>query len=151
VHNRIQLAHAVVSWHLHRAVKAGGDMIADRAGFILEGIAISLRRAAGRPDLQVRVGDQLDGFGLSRLRLLAALIELEEAFAVEFPPDTVEGFRLVGDLAFYIQAHGMAPYDDTAQEFSAPVKRQWHAFGCLNRFRRRAWAGSLRSTKLAAN
>jgi hypothetical protein len=64
---------------------------------------------------------------LSRLRLLAVLIDLEDKFAIEFTPDATDGFRSVGDITFYIHTRALAPYDDVADERPAAT---CHLAGC---------------------
>jgi acyl carrier protein len=83
---------------------------------ILEAVIASLRGAGGLGDSPVRAGDRLKTLGLSRLRLLAAVIELEDEFVVEFPADAIDCFRTVSDIALYIQSHAMAPYEDPMDE-----------------------------------
>jgi acyl carrier protein len=87
-------------------------MIRDSANAILETVAASIHRIARLGDGPVRAGDRLKDLGLSRLWLLAVLIELEDKFAIEFPSDAVNRFRSVGDVASYIRAHEMTPYGD---------------------------------------
>jgi acyl carrier protein len=93
-------------------------------------------------DIPVLGDDTLKALGLSRLRLLAVLIELEDEFAIEFPADATDGFRVVEDIAFYIQSHEMTPYDDDADEPPAaarqPIKRRPSARDCLHRVCARA-------------
>jgi acyl carrier protein len=111
-------------------------MLNNDLDLVLEKVAESIRGVGLPDDRPVRAGDDLKNLGLSRLRLLAALIELEEKFGMEFPSDTIDGFRIVGDLALYIQAHEMAPDDDVADEFQAtvsqPIERRLSARDCLN-------------------
>jgi acyl carrier protein len=90
-------------------------MVPDSASPILETVAASIEDAVG--DIPVLAGDNLKDLGLSRLQLLAVLIELEDKFAIEFPSDAIDRFRIVGDIAFYIQSH--EPYDDDAAELPA--------------------------------
>jgi acyl carrier protein len=92
-------------------------MIRDNSNAILETVAASIRSVGRSGDSPLRVGDRLKDLGLSRLWLLAVLIELEDKFAIEFPPDAVDGFRSVGDITFYINAHEMPPYDEAADEY----------------------------------
>jgi acyl carrier protein len=111
-------------------------MLSNNLDLVLEKVTESIRGAGLSDDRPVRAGDDLENLGLSRLRLLAALIELEEKFGIEFPSDAIDGFRIVGDLALYIQAHEMAPYDDAGDEFRAtvsqPIERRLSARDCLN-------------------
>src|ERR1700732_4812342 len=94
-------------------------MVPDNTSFILETVAESIGDAVGRDDTQALAGDNLKDLGLSRLRLLAVFIELEDKFAIEFPSDAIDCFRVVGDVALYIQSHEVTPYDDTADELPA--------------------------------
>jgi hypothetical protein len=68
-------------------------------------------------------GDKLKDLGLSHLRLLGVLIELEDKFAIEFPSDAIDIFRIVGDIASYIQSHEMTRYDDAADELPTTANR----------------------------
>jgi acyl carrier protein len=90
-------------------------MVPDSATAILETVTASIEDAVGLGDIRVLAGGNLKDLGLSRLRLLAVLIELEDEFAIEFPSDAIDRFRIVGDIAFYIQSHEMTPYDDDAE------------------------------------
>jgi acyl carrier protein len=92
-------------------------MVPDSASPILETVAASIEDAVG--DIPVLAGDNLKDLGLSRLQLLAVLIELEDKFAIEFPSDAIDRFRLVGDIAFYIQSH--EPYDDDDDAAELPA------------------------------
>jgi acyl carrier protein len=92
-------------------------MIRDSANAILETVAASIHGLARLGDGPVRAGDRLKDLGLSRLWLLAVLIELEDKFAIEFPPDAINRFRSVGDIASYIGAREMTPYGDTYDEY----------------------------------
>jgi acyl carrier protein len=94
-------------------------MVPDSASLILETVAASIEDAAGLGEIPVLAGDNLKDLGLSRLRLLAVFIELEDKFAIEFPSDAIDCFRVVGDVALYIQSHEVTPYDDTADELPA--------------------------------
>jgi acyl carrier protein len=84
--------------------------------FILETVAASIGDAVGLDDTPALASDNLKDLGLSRLRLLAVCIELEDKFAIEFPPDAIDGFRVVDDVASYIQSREMTPYDDESDE-----------------------------------
>jgi acyl carrier protein len=88
----------------------------DSVSPILETVAASIHGVGRLSDIPVLAGDNLKDLGLSRLRLLAVLIELEDKFAIEFPADATDGFQIVGDITFYIQCHKMTPYDDAADE-----------------------------------
>jgi acyl carrier protein len=116
----------------------GGNpqMLDNNLDLVLEEVSASIRGAGWRDDSPVLASDAIEDLGLSRLRLLAALIELEEKFGIELPSDAIDGFRIVGDIALYIQAHEMTPYDDTADEFGAtvgqPMERRLSARDCLN-------------------
>ena len=94
-------------------------MVPDKTSFILETVAASIEDAAGLGEIPVLAGDNLKDLGLSRLRLLAVCIELEDKFAIEFPSDAIDSFRAVDDVALYIQSHEMTPYDDEADEVPA--------------------------------
>jgi acyl carrier protein len=94
-------------------------MVPDDTTIILETVAASIGGAAGLGDTPALAGDNLKDLGLSRLRLLAVCIELEDKFAVEFPSDAIDCFRVVDDVALYIQSHEMTPYDDAADELPA--------------------------------
>ena len=98
-------------------------MVPDSDNPILETVFAAIQGAGGLGDIPVIAGDSLKELGLSRLRLLATLIELEDKFDIEFPADAVNCFRFVGDLAFYIQSHAMMPYDG-AGECPAAASRQ---------------------------
>jgi acyl carrier protein len=91
-------------------------MVPDQANSILETVAASIQGTGGLRDIPVQAGDTLKDLDLSRLRLLAVLIDLEDKFAIEFTPDATDGFRSVGDITFYIHTRALAPYDDVADE-----------------------------------
>jgi acyl carrier protein len=91
-------------------------MAPDRDRSILETVFAALRGAGWVGDVPVLAGDSLKDLGLSRLRLLAALIELEDSYDIEFPADSVDRFRIVRDIAAYIQAHALTVHDE-------PIKR----------------------------
>jgi acyl carrier protein len=91
-------------------------MVPDQANSILETVAASIQGTGGLRDIPVQAGDTLKDLDLSRLQLLAVLIELEDKFAIEFTPDAIDGFRSVGDITFYIHTRELAPYDDVADE-----------------------------------
>jgi acyl carrier protein len=78
---------------------------------ILETVFAAIRGAGWLGDIPIVSDDNLKDLGLSRLRLLATLIELEDKFDIEFPADAVDCFRIVGDIALYIQSHAMMLYD----------------------------------------
>ena len=84
-------------------------MVPDSENPILETVFAAIHGAGWLGDIPVRAGDNLKDLGLSRLRLLATLIELEDKFDIEFPADAVNCFRIVGDIAVYIQSHAMMP------------------------------------------
>jgi acyl carrier protein len=92
-------------------------MVPDNTSFILETVAASIGDAVGLDDTLALASDNLKDLGLSRLRLLAVCIELEDKFAIEFPSDAIDSFRVVDDVALYIQSHDMTPYDDEAEGF----------------------------------
>lgn len=94
-------------------------MIHDGANAIFETVVASIHGAGRLSEGPVYAGDRLKDLGLSRLWLLAVLIELEDKFGIEFPPDVVDGFRSVGDITFYIRAREMTPYDDVADEYES--------------------------------
>jgi acyl carrier protein len=87
-------------------------MVPDSENPILETVFAATRGAGWLGNIQVLAGDNLKDLGLSRLRLLATLIELEDKFDIEFPADAVDCFRIVGDIAAYIQSHAMILCDD---------------------------------------
>jgi acyl carrier protein len=91
-------------------------MVYDSVSPILETVAASMHRVGRLGNSQVLAGDTLEDLGLSRLRLLAVLIDLEDKFAIEFPDDAIDGFRNVDDITFYIHSHAMTPDDDAADE-----------------------------------
>jgi acyl carrier protein len=87
-------------------------MVPDSNDPILEPVFAAIHGTLGLGDIPLRAGDNLKDLGLSRLRLLATLIELEDKFDIEFPSDAVACFRVVGDIARYIQSHAMMLCDD---------------------------------------
>jgi acyl carrier protein len=97
-------------------------MVPDNTSFILETVAASIGDAAGLGDTPALAGDNLKDLGLSRLRLLAVCIELEDKFAIEFPSDAIDSFRVVDDVALYIQSHEMTPYDNEADDLPAAAR-----------------------------
>jgi acyl carrier protein len=97
---------------LERALK----VVHDSASPILETVAVSIHGVGRLGNIPVLASDTLKDLGLSRRRLLAVLIELEDKFAIEFPTNAIEGFQKVGDITFYIHSHEMAPYNDAADE-----------------------------------
>jgi acyl carrier protein len=97
---------------LERALK----VVHDSANPVLETVAASIHGVGRLGNIPVLAGDTLKDLGLSRLRLLAVLIELEDKFAIEFPTDAIEGFRKVGDITFYIHSREMAAYNPAADE-----------------------------------
>jgi len=102
-------------------------MVTDSGYPIPETVFAAIHGAAGLGDNPVFAGDKLKDLGLSRLQLLAALIELEDKFAVEFPADAVNCFRIVGDIAVYIQTHEMIAHDDEDERPGAashPIERR---------------------------
>jgi acyl carrier protein len=113
-------------------------MVPDSSNLILEAAAASIRDAGGLRDISVlagdHLGDHLKDLGLSRLRLLAVSIELEDKFAIEFPSEAVDCFRMVGDVALYIQSHEMTPYDQAADEL--PTAASSPSIGVRNSWRR---------------
>jgi acyl carrier protein len=111
-------------------------MLSHNLDLVLEDVIASIRGAGWSDDSPVLAGDDLRDLGLSRLRLIAVLIELEERFAIEFPTEALDSFRIVGDIALYIQAHEITPDDDAADEFRAtvsqPIERRLSARDCLH-------------------
>jgi acyl carrier protein len=103
-------------------------MVPDNETPILEMVFAAIHGAGWLGEIPVLAGDNLKDLGLSRLRLLATLIELEDKFDIEFPADAVNCFRIVGDIAAYIQSHAMMLYDDDAGERPAaashPIERR---------------------------
>jgi acyl carrier protein len=77
-------------------------MVPDSENPILETIVTEIRSAGRLGDMPVLAGDNFKDLGLSRLRLLATLVELEDKFDIEFPTDAVNCFRIVGDIVVYI-------------------------------------------------
>jgi acyl carrier protein len=93
-------------------------MVPDNTSFIFETVTASIGDAVGLDDTPARASDNLKDLGLSRLRLLAVCIDLEDKFALEFSSDAIDSFEFVNDVALYIQSREMTPYDE-ADEFSA--------------------------------
>jgi acyl carrier protein len=117
-------------------------MVPDSDNAILEPVFAAIHGAGGLGDSPVRAGDNLKDLGLSRLRLLATLIELEDKFDIEFPADAVSCFRIVGDIALYIQSHAMMLYDDADARPAAasrPVERRSAARNRLHQLCARAF------------
>jgi hypothetical protein len=54
-------------------------MVPDQANSILETVAASIQGTGGLRDIPVQAGDTLKDLDLSRLRLLAVLIDLEDS------------------------------------------------------------------------
>ena len=98
-------------------------MVSDNTGSILKSLAASIRAAGGLGDIAVLPGDSLRELGLSRLRLLAVLIELEDIFAVEFSPEATDRFRCADDIVLYIQSYGVVPCYDADDEPRAAVRQ----------------------------
>jgi hypothetical protein len=98
-------------------------MVPDSVERILKSLAAAIRAAGGRGDIAILPGDSLRDLGLSRLRLLAVLIELEDIFAVEFSPEATDRFRCAGDIVLYIQCFGVMPCDDMEDEPQASVSQ----------------------------
>jgi acyl carrier protein len=94
-------------------------MIPPSTNAIFETVVTTIRATGRLPETQVIAADRLKDLGLGRLWLLAALIELEDVFGIEFPTDVVSRLRTVGDITHYIRAHGTLPYDDTAYAIAA--------------------------------
>jgi len=114
-------------------------MVPDSENLILETVSVAIH-GAGRLD-EVLAGDNLKDLGLSRLRLLATLIELEDKFDIEFPADTVSCFRSVGDIVVYIKSHAMTPYDAAHERPAAashPIERRQPALSRLHQLCARA-------------
>ena len=95
-------------------------IIPDVENPILEAICVAIHGVTRLDDTRLLVGDSLKELGLSRLRLLAVLIELEDRFDIEFPEDAASGFRIVHDIAAYIQSHAMLPYGRADERRAAP-------------------------------
>jgi len=101
-------------------------MVPDSESSILETVRVALHGAMRLDATPLLAGDSLKDLGLSRLRLLAVLIELEDKFDIEFPTNAVDCFRLVRDIAVYIQSHAMIPCDDADDRrvaASHPIER----------------------------
>jgi acyl carrier protein len=111
-------------------------MVHDSVSLILETIAASMCSVGRLGNTQVLAGDTLKDLGLSRLRLLAVLIDLEDKFAIEFPADAIDGLRNVDDLTFYIHSHATTPYDDAADEQPVaschPIERRLSICDCVH-------------------
>jgi acyl carrier protein len=102
-------------------------MVFDSNNPVLEPVFTAIHGAAGLGDIPVLAGNNLKDLGLSRLRLIALLIDLEDKFDIEFPDDAVSRFRIVGDIALYIQSHAMMLYDDADARPAAashPIERR---------------------------
>ncbi len=99
-------------------------MVPDSDAAILEPVFAALHDPGRVGDIPLLAGDNLKELGLSRLRLLATLIELEDRFDIEFPPDAVDCFRIVGDIAVYIQSHAMPLDNGGADERPASARPQ---------------------------
>ena len=110
-------------------------MVHDSVSLILETVAATMHGVGRLGNIQVLAGDTLKDLGLSRLRLLAVLIDLEDKFGIEFPADAIDGFRNVDDITFYIHAHAMTPYDDAADEQPVatchPIERHRPIHDCI--------------------
>jgi acyl carrier protein len=128
-------------------------MVVDPASPVLEAVAASIRGAGWSGDGPVRADDNLKDLGLSRLGLLAVLIDIEDKLGTEFPADATAGFRIVGDIALHIQSHEMTSYDDPADECLAvinyPGQRDWSARECLNWICARVFGRALVAVGLA--
>src|SRR5258707_807676 len=124
-------------------------MVPDKTSFILETVAASIGDAVGLDDTLALASENLKDLGLSRLRLLAVCIELEEKFAIEFPPDAIDSFRAVDDVALYIQSHEMTPYDDEADEVPAADSHSIEPRSSVRDHLRSAWAGVRVGRKLS--
>jgi hypothetical protein len=112
-------------------------MVFECANPVLETVATSVHRA-GRLGDPVLAGDNLTDLGLSRLRLLGVLIELEDKYDIEFPTEAIDNFLVVSDIALYIQSRQMMPYDDNdATERTVltthPIDRRRFAHGRARR------------------
>jgi acyl carrier protein len=116
-------------------------MVPDSESSILETVRAAIHSATRLDDARPLASDSLKELGLSRLRLLAVLIELEEKFDIEFPADAVSYFRIVRDITAYIQSHAMIPYDDADERHavvSHPIERLLPARARLHQFCARA-------------
>ncbi len=116
-------------------------MVPDWESSILETVRVAIHGATRRDDTRLLAGDSLKDLGLSRLRLLAVLIELEDKFDIEFPADAVSCFRIVRDIALYIQSHALIPYDDADERRAAsshPIERRLPARARLHQLCTRA-------------
>jgi hypothetical protein len=104
-------------------------MVPDSERLILEAVFAAIRGAGWRGDAPVVAGDDLKQLGLSRLRLFATLIELEDKFDIEFPADAADCFRIVDDIAAYIRSHAMVTHDgaDKRPEATKP-RTEWRPF-----------------------
>jgi hypothetical protein len=101
-------------------------MVSGGENLILEAVFAAIRGPGWRGDAPVVAGDDLKQLGLSRLRLLATLIELEDKFDIEFPADAADSFRIVADIAAYIQSHAMILHDGADKRHEATKPRtEW--------------------------
>jgi acyl carrier protein len=122
-------------------------MVPDGASLIVEKVAVSIRGAGRAGDIEICAGHRLAEIGLNRLRLLAALIELEDIFAIEFPPDATDRFRVVRDIVLYIQSHATMDWAASAGEATAARRElitscrstDGHAYGLFARVFGRAF------------
>ena len=124
-------------------------MVPDSERLILGTVFAEIHDAGRLGDVSILASDNLKDLGLSRLRLLALLIELEDKFDIEFPHDAVDSFRIVTDIAVYIQSHAMMPYDAPDKRpavASPPIGRHPPARGRLRQFCGRAFCHILKLT-----
>jgi acyl carrier protein len=91
-------------------------MVQNSKNLQLDTVVASMQEVGGLGNIQVRAADTIEHLGLSRLRLLAVLIDLEDKFAIEFPDDAIDGFRNIDDIRLYIHSHAMTPDGDAADE-----------------------------------
>jgi hypothetical protein len=120
-------------------LKRGFDMIPDNSSLILEAVGASIKDGGELHNISVLAGDHLKDLGPSRLRLLAALIELEDEFAIELSSEMVDYFRMAGDVALSIQSHEITPHDHAADEFSLAASSP--VIGFRNSWGRDEWTG----------
>jgi hypothetical protein len=123
-------------------------MVPDSEKFIRKAVCAAIRGAGWLGDRPVVAGSNLKELGLSRLQLFATLIELEDKFDIEFPAD-VGCFRLVDDIAAYIQSHAMILHDgaDKRPEATKPGI-EWRSF-VGNRLRQLCARAFARVSRLA--
>jgi acyl carrier protein len=130
-------------------------MIVESASPVLETVAVWIHGAGRLGDIPVHAGDNLTDLGLSRLRLLGVLIELEAKYDIEFPDEAIDNFLVVSDIALYIQSRQMMPYDDEATERTAvttsPIDRRRSARDRARRVCARVFGSTLGLARLVTD